>query len=48
MGVGSSLVAAAMCDALVYALLEVKDAPAQRFFSGHPGGVIETMDDPQG
>ena len=46
MGVGSSLAAAALSDALVYAVLECKGASRQRFVSGHPGGVIEHLDEP--
>jgi arabinose-5-phosphate isomerase len=48
MGVGSSLATAAMCDALVYAVLETKGASPNSFLSGHPGGIIEHLDDPQG
>ncbi|PWH19558.1 MAG: hypothetical protein DDG59_02695 [Anaerolineae bacterium] len=40
MGVGSSLVSAAMCDALVFAVWQCKGMTTQDFFSGHPGGII--------
>jgi arabinose-5-phosphate isomerase len=40
MGVGSSLAAGAMCDALVFAVWQAKDATDEAFRAGHPGGVI--------
>jgi arabinose-5-phosphate isomerase len=46
MGVGSSLAAAALCDALVMAVLYHSRASRQRFIEGHPGGAIEQLDEP--
>ena len=43
MSVGSSLAAAAYCDALVYTVLELKGASRQAFIQGHPGGVISKL-----
>ncbi len=43
MSVGSSLAAAAYCDALVYAVLELKGASRQAFIQGHPGGIISKL-----
>ncbi len=43
MSVGSSLAMAGYCDALVWAVLEVKGTPKERFVRSHPGGVISRM-----
>jgi arabinose-5-phosphate isomerase len=43
MAVGSSLAMEALCDALVFAVLEVKGTPQRRFVQGHPGGIIEHL-----
>jgi D-arabinose 5-phosphate isomerase GutQ len=43
MSVGSSLAAAAYCDALVYAVLELKGTPRDAFVQGHPGGIISKL-----
>jgi arabinose-5-phosphate isomerase len=43
MSVGSSLAMAAYCDALVYAVLEVKGTPREWFIQGHPGGIISKL-----
>jgi arabinose-5-phosphate isomerase len=40
MGVGSSLAAGAVCDALVFAVWRAKGASDEAFRAGHPGGVI--------
>ncbi len=40
MGVGSSLVSAALCDALVFAVWKLKGYSDQQFLHGHPGGVV--------
>jgi D-arabinose 5-phosphate isomerase GutQ len=45
MSVGSSLAAAAYCDALVYAVLELKGASREAFIQGHPGGIISKIND---
>ena len=45
MSVGSSLAAGAVCDALVFAVLDVKGTSQQRFVHGHPGGVIAALKD---
>lgn len=45
MGVGSSLAAAAVCDALVLAVLNHNQTSKQRFITGHPGGVFEHKGD---
>jgi D-arabinose 5-phosphate isomerase GutQ len=39
MAVGSSLAAAAYCDALVWAVLEIKGTSRQEFVHHHPGGI---------
>jgi len=43
MSVGSSLAMAAYCDALVYAVLELKGTPREWFVRGHPGGIINKL-----
>lgn len=43
MGVGSSLAMESVCDALVFNVLETKGTPQERFISGHPGGIIDTL-----
>lgn len=43
MGVGSSLAAAAICDALVWAVLQNTHTSRQHFIEGHPGGAIEQL-----
>ena len=43
MSVGSTLAMAAYCDALVYAVLELKGTPRQSFVDGHPGGIISKL-----
>ena len=43
MSVGSSLAMAAYCDALVYAVLELKGTRRQAFVQGHPGGIINKL-----
>lgn len=45
MGVGSSLATAALCDALIFAVLETLSTPQETFLRGHPGGVVEHLDD---
>jgi arabinose-5-phosphate isomerase len=45
MSVGSTLAMAAYCDALVYAVLELKGASRQAFIQGHPGGIISKLED---
>lgn len=45
MSVGSSLAMAAYCDALVYALLDLKGTPREWFIHGHPGGIINKLKD---
>ena len=45
MSVGSSLAMAAYCDALVYALLDIKGTPREWFVQGHPGGIINKLKD---
>jgi arabinose-5-phosphate isomerase len=47
MGVGSSLVSAAMCDALVFAVWQCKGITAQDFLQGHPGGIIAHLKQPK-
>ncbi|RCK72101.1 MAG: Arabinose 5-phosphate isomerase [Anaerolineae bacterium] len=47
MGVGSSLVSAAMCDALVFAVWHCKGMTTQDFFQGHPGGIIAHLSHPK-
>jgi D-arabinose 5-phosphate isomerase GutQ len=43
MAVGSSLAMEAVCDAMVFGVLELKGTPQQSFISGHPGGIIAKM-----
>jgi hypothetical protein len=43
MAVGSSLAMAAICDALVYGVLETKGTPREWFVTGHPGGIIHQL-----
>lgn len=43
MAVGSSLAMESVCDALVFAVLEIKEAPQERFVKGHPGGIIDKL-----
>ncbi len=40
MGVGSSLISAALCDALVFAVWKRKGTSNQEFVNGHPGGIV--------
>jgi len=40
MAVGSSLAMAAYCDALVWAVLELKGTARQEFIRHHPGGIV--------
>jgi arabinose-5-phosphate isomerase len=47
MSVGSSLAMAAYCDALVYALLDLKGTPREAFILGHPGGIINKLKEEQ-
>lgn len=43
MAVGSSLAMAAYCDALVWAVLELKGTPREDFMSHHPGGMVSRL-----
>jgi arabinose-5-phosphate isomerase len=43
MAVGSSLAMESVCDALVFAVLELKGASQDRFVRGHPGGIIDRL-----
>jgi arabinose-5-phosphate isomerase len=43
MAVGSSLAMESVCDALVFAVLEVKGTPREEFVNGHPGGIINVL-----
>lgn len=43
MAVGSSLAMEAMCDAMIYGVLEMKNTPAEQFLNGHPGGIVQQM-----
>lgn len=43
MAVGSSLAMESVCDALVFAVLELKGASQDRFVKGHPGGIIDKL-----
>lgn len=43
MAVGSSLAMEAVCDAMVFGVLEKKGTPRERFVNGHPGGIIKKM-----
>lgn len=48
MSVGSTLAMGAMCDALVFAVMDVRQASKDRFIQGHPGGVIATLKPDEG
>ena len=43
MAVGSSLAMEAVCDTMVFGVLEQKGTPIEHFVSGHPGGIISKM-----
>jgi D-arabinose 5-phosphate isomerase GutQ len=43
MAVGSSLAMAAYCDALVWAVLELKGTPREEFVRHHPGGILSRV-----
>jgi arabinose-5-phosphate isomerase len=43
MAVGSSLAMEAVCDTMIFGVLELKGTPRQEFVSGHPGGIIAKM-----
>ena len=43
MAVGSSLAMEAICDVMVYGVLEIKGTPKEHFVNGHPGGIISKM-----
>lgn len=43
MAVGSSLAMAAYCDALVWAVLELKGTPREDFVRHHPGGIVSRL-----
>jgi D-arabinose 5-phosphate isomerase GutQ len=43
MAVGSSLAMAAYCDALVWAVLELKGTPKEEFVRHHPGGIVSHL-----
>jgi arabinose-5-phosphate isomerase len=47
MAVGSSLAMDAVCDALVFGVLDKKGTPAEQFINGHPGGIISSMSEDQ-
>jgi arabinose-5-phosphate isomerase len=43
MGAGSTTALDAICDALLFAILELKGTSREEFMQGHPGGVIRTL-----
>ena len=43
MAAGSTLALDAICDGLIFAVLELKDTPKEQFINGHPGGVISSF-----
>ncbi len=43
MAAGSTLALDAICDALIFAVLELKGTPREKFINGHPGGVISSL-----
>jgi arabinose-5-phosphate isomerase len=43
MAVGSSLAMAGVCDALVWAVLELKGTSREEFFRHHPGGIVSHL-----
>ncbi len=43
MAVGSSLAMDAMCDTMVFGVLELKGTSLDHFVNGHPGGIIAKM-----
>ena len=40
MSVGSTLAMGALCDALVFAVMDITGATKKQFLDGHPGGVV--------
>ncbi len=43
MAAGSTMALDAICDGLIFAILELKGTPRERFISGHPGGIISNL-----
>lgn len=43
MGAGSTTALDAICDALLFAVLELKGMSREEFIQGHPGGVIRNL-----
>ena len=43
MAAGSTLALDAICDALIFSVLELKGTPREQFLHGHPGGIISSM-----
>jgi arabinose-5-phosphate isomerase len=43
MAVGSTVALDAICDALIFAVLELNGTPREQFIQGHPGGIISSL-----
>ena len=43
MAAGSTLALDSICDALIFAVLELKRTPKEQFINGHPGGIISSL-----
>jgi arabinose-5-phosphate isomerase len=43
MGSGSTTALDAICDALLFAILEIKGVTREQFIHGHPGGIIRSL-----
>jgi arabinose-5-phosphate isomerase len=47
MAAGSTMALDAVCDALIFAVLEIKGTPQEQFIHGHPGGIISRLKEVQ-
>ena len=43
MAAGSTMALDAICDGLIFAVLELKGTPREQFLDGHPGGIISHL-----
>ncbi len=43
MAAGSTMALDAICDGLIFAVLELKGTPRERFLHGHPGGIVSSL-----
>jgi len=47
MAAGSTLALDAICDGLIFAVLELKGTSREQFINGHPGGIISSLNKEQ-